>query len=423
VKQRQVQFRWLTRFLVLASIIGIASVGAQPPPLKTAGSDLFRFRIQEIDPAIKVGYGVVTADVNGDGKLDIVVADTNEVVWYENSSWQKRVVIKGQTKEDNVCLAAADIDGDGQVDFAIGADWQPGFRGQGTIQWVKRGATLEEPWTVHPIGEEPTAHRMRFLDLEGDGKLQLVVAPLMGRNSTRSASWTDGRPVRILAYAIPADPVKGPWTPRVLSETLHVVHGFGPIAAEKRSGLDLLIASFEGISRISAPASRTDPWDAKLISAGNQESPGMARGASEVRVAQLKNGKQAIASIEPWHGNQFVVYTIPIGPDKTWERQVVDSRLRWGHAIACADLDGDGADEIIVGIRDDPRSTDTFTDRRGVRVYRGSEDGARWDRQLVDPGNVAVEDLTAADLNGDKRIDIIAVGRATGNVRIYWNER
>jgi hypothetical protein len=27
-----------------------------------------------------------------------------------------------------------------------------------------------------------------------------------------------------------------------------------------------------------------------------------------------------------------------------------------------------------------------------------------------------------ADLNGDGRMDIVAAGRKTGNVRIYWNE-
>jgi hypothetical protein len=35
---------------------------------------------------------------------------------------------------------------------------------------------------------------------------------------------------------------------------------------------------------------------------------------------------------------------------------------------------------------------------------------------------VAVEDLAAADLDGDGRVDIVAVGRATKNVRVYWNE-
>ena len=37
-------------------------------------------------------------------------------------------------------------------------------------------------------------------------------------------------------------------------------------------------------------------------------------------------------------------------------------------------------------------------------------------------GGVQVEDLAAADLDGDGRIDIVAVGRQTHNARIYWNK-
>jgi len=40
----------------------------------------------------------------------------------------------------------------------------------------------------------------------------------------------------------------------------------------------------------------------------------------------------------------------------------------------------------------------------------------------VDDGGMAAEDLTVADLNGDGKPEIIAVGRATANVKIYWNE-
>jgi hypothetical protein len=46
-----------------------------------------------------------------------------------------------------------------------------------------------------------------------------------------------------------------------------------------------------------------------------------------------------------------------------------------------------------------------------------------WISERLDPGGVAVEDMVVADLNGDGKPDIIAVGRATGNVRIYWNEQ
>ena len=35
---------------------------------------------------------------------------------------------------------------------------------------------------------------------------------------------------------------------------------------------------------------------------------------------------------------------------------------------------------------------------------------------------MACEDLCLADLNADGNLDIIASGRATKNVKIYWNE-
>ncbi len=52
--------------------------------VSVASAAELKFRMQEIDATLKVGYGVVIADVNGDGKSDIVVADANRVVWYEN---------------------------------------------------------------------------------------------------------------------------------------------------------------------------------------------------------------------------------------------------------------------------------------------------------------------------------------------------
>src|SRR4029078_12435501 len=131
-----------------------------------------------------------------------------------------------------------------------------------------------------------------------------------------------------------------------------------------------------------------------------------------------------IATVEPWHGNQIVAYTPPAEAGKLWNRIVIDEQLRWGHAVCFADLDGDGTDELVIGVRDDPnpKAGDKFTERRGVRICKADATGKKWERNIIEDGGVAVEDLTVADLDGDGKPDIIAVGRQTGNCRIYWNQ-
>ena len=394
------------RFLITlaAFILSIAPASAQDAQFKT----------QEIETKLGVGYAVVLVDVDGDGKKDIVVVDTNRVVWYKNPTWEMRVIIQGGTKADNVCIDAFDIDGDGQIDFALGADWKPfNTKSGGTLQWLKRGKTLDEPWSIHPIDTEPTVHRIRFADIDGTGKPALISAPLMGRGATKEKNWMDGQPVRVTAYRIPKDPVRDRWMPEVLDESLHVVHNLTPIRGLGK-GADLLAASYDGVTRLSQ---KDGKWSSLRIGSGNQENPKGSLGASEIKQGRLKNGKKFIATIEPWHGNQVVVYTEPDDPAARWSRHVIDDELKWGHAVWTADLDGTGGDQLIIGVRDDGGKH-----RRGVRIYRPvDENGSKWRRQLVDEGGVAVEDLAAVDLDGDGRIDIVAVGRQTKNVRIYWN--
>jgi hypothetical protein len=47
-----------------------------------------------------------------------------------------------------------------------------------------------------------------------------------------------------------------------------------------------------------------------------------------------------LAAIEPWHGNQVVIYR---EREAKWERNVIDSSLTDGHTIIAADFDGDRA--------------------------------------------------------------------------------
>lgn len=359
-----------------------------------AAGEFPNFVPQEVATDLAIGYAVLTADISGDGKPDVVVVDKHRVLWYENPTCKPRVILQGKTAPDNVCAAAADIDGDGKLDLVLGAGWKgTDTRTPGTVQWLRRGESPDDEWTLFPIPcDEPTVHRVRVT-----ADRHLIVAPLQGRDCTAKGNWTDGRPVRILRYPLPSDPTKPEaWKPEVVSEEFFTVHNF----VETANGL--LVGHGRGLDAIN--------WAGRRSMTGYGES----KGASEVaRLGRLT------ATVEPWHGNTVVLYT-PLAA-----RTVLDDKLRWGHAIKLADLDGDGVPEVIAGVRDDPdpKRGDTFPDRRGVRVYRSTDDWKTWTRHPIDPGGVAVEDLAVADLDGDGRPDIVAVGRQTKNLKVYWNRK
>lgn len=382
-----------------------------------------QFRDQELPTKLTVGYAVRLLDMNGDRRLDIAIVDSDRILWLENPNWNEHVILPGQTKKDNVCFAPYDIDRDGHVDFAVGAAWQPGSpdarKSGGTIHWMTGGSNPSGQWKLHPIDEYPTTHRMNFADIDGDGKQELLVSPLQGKDTTPPAYAEHGTP--LLVYQVPADPIKGPWKAETICDDVHVTHNFQVTDFNNDGKADILLVSFEGVHLLERQAD--GKWQRTHIGTGNQAtSPN--KGSSEIKLGKLNGGANYIATIEPWHGHQVVVYTKPDQPRPStgewlWNRQVLDEDLKWGHAVWAVNLDNDEDQELVIGVRDNLSDSS----KCGVRIYDPQDAaGKKWSRQIIDPGSVAVEDLVAGDLNNDGRADLVAVGRATKNVKIYWNE-
>ncbi|MEX0820791.1 MAG: hypothetical protein WD021_01490, partial [Rhodothermales bacterium] len=120
-----------------------------------------------------------------------------------------------------------------------------------------------------------------------------------------------------------------------------------------------------------------------------------------------------ITTIEPMHGNTVNVYL----PGEEMQRHVLADDFNQGHGLAAADLLGLGRDQIVAGWRDPNEA-----DRVGIRLFVPvNASGTNWAEHVLDENTMAVEDLKVADLDGDGRLDVVAAGRDTHNLIIYWN--
>ena len=364
------------------------------------------FKSQTIDDAIQIGYGLAIGDVNGDGKADILLADKSDVVWYQNPSWQKHIIANKLTLKDNVCIAAKDLDGDGKVEIAVGANWSPGNTisrvESGSIHYLIAPEDRTQRWQPVRLPGDPTTHRMHWVTPK-NAPAQLVVLPLHGIGN-KGGEGDNG--VRVFSYEFPIDSIdhSGSWRMRLLDESLHKTHNFDV------AGHELVVGGTEGLKILDPyhPLSG-EHWigdEGKALSSG---------GIGEVRWGPYPNNHgsehhRTFVTIEPIHGNAVVVY----GPDKV--RTVLDESLAQGHALACGQfLRNSIREQVIAGWRNPDKSK-----KVGIRMYVWENDA--WTSHLIDDNTIACEDLKVADLDGDGRLDIIAAGRATQNVVIFWNE-
>ncbi len=391
--------------------LSIAGHAAPPEP---------KFKAQDLDKGVQIGYGVAVADVDGDKLPDILLADKKQFRWYKNPGkrdveWPKYVLAENLTKNDNVCIAAQDIDGDGKCEVAVGAEWNPGDTvNSGAVFYLVAPADRTQPWeAVKFPSVEPTTHRMRWAKIS-EQEWGLVVVPLHGRGNENG----EGAGVKVLVYRKPADP-KAEWKSEVLDDSMHATHNFDPGVPE--DGLQMKLGGREGVLSMghAEEGARTGGGLSKAWLAKNSGEPNGSAGAGEVRTLKL-GAVECFACVEPMHGNQLAYYSIAATDDGIKStRHLLTDKLIQGHALACGDLLGIKAPQIVVGWRGAKPG-----DKVGIAVWTAlDEKGTQWRETLVDDNQTACEDLALADLDGDGKLDIIAAGRATHNLRVLWNER
>lgn len=142
-------------------------------------------------------------DLDGDGDMDVVMAlgmlapagtkNSHQVVWYENVGkpgkgleWKKHVI--GEL-ENAFEVVAADLDGDGKLDV-VATSWTA----KGKLVWFQNPGDPRGEWKRHVLKENwSNANQVLVADLNKDGRPDIIACAERGANELR---WwrNDGRP-------------------------------------------------------------------------------------------------------------------------------------------------------------------------------------------------------------------------------------